>query len=247
MPPLATRPHGLIRSRSTHRAFLVMLVALLTVSAAMACSAEQARPAASGSGSGAGPFPVTIDHMFGSTEIPERPDRVLSLGYQDHDAIFALGVTPIALRYWFGDESDVIFPWAEDEAGDADPEILNMTFGELNYEKIAALQPDLILGTSLGFRVPAEIDELAGDSFYVEISSERVDLLDTDLLVWDQLQYLPGGRTTVEANRLVQQLEATQQDRAIFLEGDLENAFGFNTVLSLPFLLDGVVPMIEAA
>jgi hypothetical protein len=46
---------------------------------------------------------------------------------------------------------------------------------------------------------------------------------------------------------LVQQLEATQQGRAIFLEGDLENAFAFNTVLSLPFLLDGVVPMIEAA
>lgn len=336
-----------MRSRSMRRAFLVILAALLTVSAATACSADQALPASPDGGGGASAFPVSIEHKFGSTEIPERPDRVLSLGYQEHDAIFALGVTPIAMRYWYGDESDVIFPWAEDEAGDADPEILNMPSGELNYEKIAALQPDLILGvysgitsreyellsqiaptvaqtdeyidfgvpwqvqtrtvgralgreqqaedlvaeveaqfaavrtahpewegqtvavavlagdgqfstfasedprsrffTSLGFQVPAQIDELAGDRFYVDVSAERIGLFDTDLLVWDQLQYLPNGRTTIEANRLVQQLEATQQGRTIFLEGDLENAFAFSTVLSLPFLLDGVMPMMEAA
>lgn len=329
------------------RVFLMTLAAALAVSAATACSAEQATPTSPGGDGGAGAFPVTIEHKFGSTTIPERPNRVLSLGYQEHDAIFALGVTPIAVRYWYGDESDVVFPWAEDEAGDADPEILNMPSGELSYEKIAALQPDLVLGlysgitpreyellsqiaptvaqtdeyidfgvpwqlqtrtvgralgreqqaadlvaeveaqfaavrqahpewegqttavavlaedgqfstfasedprsrflTSLGFQVPAEIDELAGDTFYVDVSSERIGLFDTDLLVWDQLQYLPEGRATIEANQLVQQLEASQQGRTIFLEGDLENAFAFNTVLSLPFLLDGVVPMIEAA
>jgi ABC-type Fe3+-hydroxamate transport system substrate-binding protein len=113
----------------------VILAALLTVSAATACSAEQATPVSPGGGGGAGTFPITIEHKFGSTTIPERPDRVLSLGYQEHDAIFALGVTPIAVRYWYGDESDVVFPWAEDEAGDADPEILNMPSGELKLRE----------------------------------------------------------------------------------------------------------------
>src|SRR3712207_2014868 len=72
-----------------------------------------------------------IKHKYGSTEISGEPERVLSLGFQEHDAIFALGVEPVAVRYWYGDKDDVIFPWAEDEAGDADPKILNMPFGEL--------------------------------------------------------------------------------------------------------------------
>ncbi|MDQ4011789.1 MAG: hypothetical protein M3228_14115 [Actinomycetota bacterium] len=88
--------------------------------------------------------------------------------------------------------------------------------------------------------VPAQIDELAGDRFYADVNPERINLFDTDLQVWGQLQYLPDGRTTSEADRLVQQLEGIQRGRAIFLEGDLENAFAFNTVLSLPFLLDAV-------
>jgi iron complex transport system substrate-binding protein len=242
------------------------------------------------------------------------------------------------VRYWFGDESDVIFPWAEDEAAGADPEILNMAFGELNYEKIASLQPDIItavysgitqreyellsqiaptvaqiddyidfgvpwdvhtrtmgraLGleqraqqlvagmkaridevraahpewegqgivvatpsanegqfsafasgdprsqffTSLGFEVPAQIDQLAGDSFYVDFSDERLGLLDTDLLVWDQLSYLPGDRATIEAHPVLGRLDAMRDGRAVFLPEDLEYAFAFNSVLSLPYFL----------
>lgn len=320
---------------------------LLVVAALLAAGCSGDDGAATGStASDDSSFAVTIDHKFGTTEITEEPRRVVALGYQEHDPILALGVTPIAVRYWFGDESDVIFPWAEDEAGGADPEILNMPDG-INFERIAALNPDLILGvysgmtardyellsqiaptvaqtgeyidygtpwqehtltvgkalgredqarklitdlearfdevgaahpewdgrsvvvatysedgkfsafasedprarffTSLGFTVPAEIDQLAGDQFYTEISAERAGLLDADLLLWDQLSYVPGGRATVEANPLVGQLDAMQDGRALFLPEDLEYAFAFNTVLSLPFLLDGIIPMIEAA
>jgi iron complex transport system substrate-binding protein len=35
--------------------------------------------------------------------------------------------------------------------------------------------------------------------------------------------------------------------RVLFPPEDLEFSFAFNTVLSLPFLLDGVEPMLEAA
>lgn len=52
------------------------------------------------------------------------------------------------MRYWYGDADDVIFPWAEEAAGDADPEVLNMP--ELDFEKIASLEPDLILGLYSG-------------------------------------------------------------------------------------------------
>ncbi|MGH3973921.1 MAG: hypothetical protein ACRDS9_11450, partial [Pseudonocardiaceae bacterium] len=94
---------------ATRRQFLIggaSLAALL-----VGCSRPDAEtPDPSGSGNGV--FPVTIRHKYGSTDITEVPQRVLSLGYQEHDPIFAIGVTPIAVRYWFGDENDMIFPAA---------------------------------------------------------------------------------------------------------------------------------------
>lgn len=291
-------------------------------------------------------FSVTVEHKFGSTEITDEPQRVVSIGFQEHDTILALGVEPVAARYWFGDENDVVFPWAEDEAGDADPEILNMPYGELNYEKIAALRPDLILGvysgitaaeyetlsdiaptvaqtddyvdfgvpwqdstrtigralgrddraeeliaeveedfadareahpefeertvvvatyrtdlvgffavedprsrffTSLGFRVPQQLDDLAGGKFFGELSREQAVMLDQDLVVWDQMAYVEGGRATIENDSLIAQLGAMQDGRRVFLEDTLEDAFAFNTVLSLPFVLEKLVPEIAAA
>ncbi|MGH3896784.1 MAG: hypothetical protein ACRDTA_00740 [Pseudonocardiaceae bacterium] len=122
------------------------------------------------------------------------------------------------------------------------------TYGEdAEFSAFASEDPRARFFPSLGFQVPAQIDQLAGDQFYTEISQERADLLNADLLVWDQLSYTPGGTATVQANPLVQRLDSMSDGHAVFLTGDLEYAFAFNTVLSLSFLLDGVVPMLEAA
>jgi iron complex transport system substrate-binding protein len=104
-------------------------------------------------------FPVTIEHAYGETEIPEEPTRVVSLGYTEQDAIVAFGVQPIAVRYAFGPEDDVFFPWADEAAGDADPEILPRA--EVNVEQIAALEPDLIMAVTAGLS-EAEYDALSG-------------------------------------------------------------------------------------
>jgi len=95
-----------------------------------------------------GAFPVTIEHAFGETTIEAEPQRVVSIGFAEHDVILALGVTPIAVRDWYGDQPYATWPWAQDELGDAQPEVLPST--ELNFEQIAALEPDLILGISSG-------------------------------------------------------------------------------------------------
>lgn len=92
----------------------------------------------------AAPFPVTIEHKYGSTEVTESPERVVTVGLSDHDAVLALGVTPVAVRDWFGDQPFATWPWARDELGDAQPVVLSP--GELNFEQIAGLRPDLILG-----------------------------------------------------------------------------------------------------
>lgn len=58
-------------------------------------------------------FPVTIEHKFGSTTLEEKPTHVVSLGYTEQDALFALGIKPVTVRYFFGDETSAMFPWTE--------------------------------------------------------------------------------------------------------------------------------------
>src|SRR5690606_27198554 len=84
------------------------------------------------------------EHKFGTTTITEVPQRVVAIGFSDQDPLLALGVMPVAVRYWYGDTSNAIFPWAQDEAAGAEAVVLDMPFGNLNYEAILALQPDLI-------------------------------------------------------------------------------------------------------
>ena len=93
-------------------------------------------------------FPVTIEHKYGETTIDAEPQKIVSIGFGEHDGLLALGVTPIAVRDWYGEQPDATWPWAQDELGDATPEVLPST--ELNFEQIAALQPDLIMGIASG-------------------------------------------------------------------------------------------------
>lgn len=99
--------------------------------------------------------------------------------------------------------------------------------------------------SSLGFKLPAEFDKIAGDKFYGYLSREQLQHLEADILVWDQMAYVKGGRATIEKDPIVSQLAVAKDKRMVFLEGDVENAFAFNTVLSLPFVLDKVVAEFE--
>jgi iron complex transport system substrate-binding protein len=96
----------------------------------------------------AAPATITVPHKFGETMVPAQPQRVVSLGYTEQDAILAFGVVPVAVRYAFGSRDDAIFPWADAAAGDARPEILPRE--EIDFEKIAALRPDLIMAVTAG-------------------------------------------------------------------------------------------------
>lgn len=292
-------------------------------------------------------FPVTIEHKFGSTTISEEPQRVVSIGFTEQDPLLAVGVTPVAVRYWYGDAENAIFPWAIDESEGVQPQVLNMPYGNLNYEAILPLATDLIsavdsgitqeeydnltqiaptiaqydtyvdfgmpwqkttrlIGTAvgrseqaeaaisavessltqvrnrypqfqgatvsvayktaetygyytgqdgrgrfftdLGFVVPDEQNELAGDSFYYYHREERVDVLDTDLLVFLALQFYEGGsdvaREVISTDPLLSQLEVVQDDRVFFVSDEYDDALQFSTVLSLEFLLSNMAPEI---
>ncbi|MGH8931793.1 MAG: iron-siderophore ABC transporter substrate-binding protein [Egibacteraceae bacterium] len=293
-----------------------------------------------------GAFPVTIEHQYGGTEIREEPRRVVSVGLTEQDAILALGVKPVAVTEWFGEQPYATWPWATDELGGAEPAVLR---GDLNFERVAGLRPDLILAIysaiteddyhtlsqiaptvappagyadylgppwqeatrvigralgqparaeqlvaevesliahareehpefegaavvfavnggdgsyylhgqesapvramrALGFRLPTQIPKPAANEPYTQISGEQIDLLDlADVLVW----VLNSGaeREGFANDPLYQGLDVVKEGRDIFLAipEPLAGATGFNSVLSIPFLLDGLVPMLAAA
>jgi len=103
----------------------------------------------------------TIEHKYGATEAPADPRRVVTVGITDQDYAIALGVVPVGAREWFGGYPGALWPWAREVAGDAPlPEVLPVD--QLNFEQIAALRPDLILGVNSGltedeYRTLAEI------------------------------------------------------------------------------------------
>ena len=328
------------RSRGVRPYGLAIALAIATLALA-ACADESS---SGSSPSGAEPdssFPVTIDHKYGATEISEPPQRVVTVGLTDHDALLALGIEPVGVTDWYGEQPYAVWPWAQDELGTAEPEVVgNAT--ELNFEKIAALDPDVIVGlysaltdedydtlsqiaptvaqpddvdygipwqeltrtvgrvvgqageaedlvkgleerfaevradhpefegasaaiatpfegiyvysaevangrvlSSFGFQIPDELRELIGTADGTNLSLERVDLLDLDLVVW-----LDGAEGQGPLGTAVyEQLDVHAEGREVLIDSasDLGGAMSFSSVLSLPLLLDELVPMLASA
>ncbi|MGW1957802.1 iron-siderophore ABC transporter substrate-binding protein [Streptomyces sp. NPDC001920] len=112
----------------------------------------------------AGAFPVTVEHAFGTTKVEKAPQRVVSVGYTDDQTILAFGIKPVGMTDQYpnpaGQSPDINtqWPWVKDKWGDTKPEVI-MKNGDSgpNFEKIAALRPDLIVA------VYSEIDQAAYD------------------------------------------------------------------------------------
>ena len=108
------------------------------------CSSDKSPPTANGHGG-----PVTIKHVFGETTIAEPPKRVVSAGFTGQDDLLALGVVPVAVTNWFGDQPFGVWPWAQPKLGSAKPVVLNLDNG-IQANQISALKPDLIVATDAG-------------------------------------------------------------------------------------------------
>jgi iron complex transport system substrate-binding protein len=117
---------------------------LLVFAAPAACSSHKPPPASSGGGG-----PLTITHAFGETTIPQPPKRVVSAGFTGQDDLLALGIVPVAVTNWFGDQPFGVWPWAQPKLGNAKPVVLNLDNG-IQVQQIAALKPDLIVATDAG-------------------------------------------------------------------------------------------------
>ncbi|MFG1917562.1 iron-siderophore ABC transporter substrate-binding protein [Micromonospora sp. NPDC048898] len=137
-----------MRLPSIRRGATVASTALLLLLAACGGGSEPSAPSSGAATSDA--FPVSIEHKFGTATIPAEPKRIAVVGLVEQDALLSLGVVPVATTEWFGEKPGAIWPWAEAALGTgAKPQVLTNTDG-IQFEKVAALRPDLILGVYSG-------------------------------------------------------------------------------------------------
>ncbi|PWK69495.1 iron complex transport system substrate-binding protein [Streptomyces sp. CG 926] len=159
--------HRSTRMKPWQRLAAGVSVATLGVGLLAGCgsdSADQADKKSDNSSAAGGAFPVTVEHAFGSTEVKKAPKRVVSVGYTDEQAILAFGIKPVGMVDQYpnppGTSPDINtqWPWVKEKWGDTRPEVI-MNNGDAgpNYEKIAALRPDLIIA------VYSEIDQAGYD------------------------------------------------------------------------------------
>lgn len=97
-----------------------------------------------GSDAAPGEFPRTVTHANGEVVIEEKPERVVVLDTGELDDVLSLGITPVGMVTTEG--ANPVPGYLADRV--ADVETVG-TINELNVEAIAALQPDLILGSQL--------------------------------------------------------------------------------------------------
>ncbi|WP_328773230.1 iron-siderophore ABC transporter substrate-binding protein [Streptomyces sp. NBC_00286] len=102
--------------------------------------------------------------------------------------------------------------------------------------------------TDLGFKLPTDLDKVIGDEFGANISKERTDLLDTDALVWI-VSDVAKDEAKLNKNALYADLNVAKQDREVFVKeaSDYGNSVSFVSVLSLPYMLERLVPQLAAA
>ncbi|MFC4410075.1 iron-siderophore ABC transporter substrate-binding protein [Chungangia koreensis] len=99
-------------------------------------------------------YPIVIQHAFGETTIDEKPERVATIAWANHDVALALGVVPVgfsAANYGIQDDSGLL-PWTAEklkELGEENPTVYQDTDG-LDFEAIADSNPDVILAAYSG-------------------------------------------------------------------------------------------------
>jgi iron complex transport system substrate-binding protein len=198
------------------RRFLLTLASLTTAVAGLsACnasagSAGSAEPAAGGSSTGAaaepGAFPVTLAHKYGETVLEQAPTRIVTVGLKEQDDLLALGLVPVGATTWLTLPDDaVVGPWAEEAlAGRPAPEALDATDG-IPFEKIAALQPDLVLALYSGL-TQEQYDKLSQFAKVVAQPEEHIDYG----IPWDE-QAAAVGKAVGRPATMAGLIEATKK------------------------------------
>ena len=168
---------------------------------------------------------MTITHLFGQTVIKEPPKRVVSAGYTGQDDLLALGVVPIAVTNWFGDQPFAVWPWAQPKLGAAQPVVLNLDNG-IQLDQIAGLKPDLIVAINAGVdadtyqklsAIAPTVPQSDGDAFF-EPWKDQATAVGQALFQADQMRLLIDAVDKQFAD-VAQQNPQWKGKRALLMQG----------------------------
>lgn len=99
-------------------------------------------------------YPMTVTHGLGETVIEEKPVRIVTVSWNNQDAVLALGIAPVGVSAAnFGAVSEAgLLPWTAkgfEKLGVSSPTVFDDTDG-LDFEAISAANPDVILAPYSG-------------------------------------------------------------------------------------------------
>lgn len=116
------------------------------------------------------------------------------------------------------------------------------------YSAFTKTDPKSIFFSELGFKLKPQIDKLAKPGWNAaELSAEKLNVLDVDRLVW--VTSSTDANDRIKAEPLYKNLKVSKDKRDLFVpyQGpDIGAAFSFNTVLSIPYAIDNIVPLLTA-
>ncbi len=99
-------------------------------------------------------YPIVIEHALGTTVIPEKPERIATVNWANHEVPLALGVVPVgfAAANFGDDDGDGLLPWVSERLAElgADVPVLFDEGDGIDFEAVAATQPDVILAAYSG-------------------------------------------------------------------------------------------------
>ena len=138
-------------SWSRTRVISAAATAVLVATTLAACGSDGDDKAAASGGTASAGFPVTLKNTFGETTIAKKPERIVTLGWNAQDVVYALGETPVGMpKVTYGQTAAGTTAWGAEKFDPAKTTLLD-TGDKYPFEKIAALKPDVILAPYEGF------------------------------------------------------------------------------------------------
>ncbi len=99
-------------------------------------------------------YPIVIKHALGTTTIAQKPKRVATVAWANHEVPLALGIVPVgfAAANFGDDDGDGLLPWVAEKLAElgADKPVLFDEGDGIDFEAVAATNPDVILASYSG-------------------------------------------------------------------------------------------------
>lgn len=234
----------MIAPHTTRFGAVTLLVAALL--AAQGCQEKSAETPQAARAATASPTPVTVRHTLGTTQVTQRPQRVVALDMNEVDFLDQLGVPVVGMP------KDFVPQFLARYKDAAEVEDLGAIV-QPNLERVYAARPDLILITSLQANHYAELSALAPtvhfDVDYRDSEAGHIEVIKAHLATLGQIfgkQALASEKVAALDAR-VEQVRAVTRDRperalVVLHNNGAFSAFGVHSRYGFIFDALGVKP-----